>query len=399
MFNCFLFSPPAGSGAWISRRGFTRRLPCYVSVWTEWANVAKPAEYSDYNSGNFNSGNNNNNYNTNSNYNRYNVYNSNTNAGYSSVGGEIKPLDRATSESRRRKQKIRFRSILLPPQNGGAACPHLKETKAVDPPKNDWIPNEGFPRSNEEMREATGFHKRDPISELADRFARYFLSPVALKNPFGIQGESTLVPRDIVFLVDMSGSITLKDFAKAMDALADLIGEICGGVNGQMNSNRVSVVTFDQRVVLNFDFDDHLSLADVQKAVRRVTPMRGATCTGNAIKYVYEFILGNLTSGIRPYGRSDKDVLILTDGLSNCGVEVDKWAPLLKLRANVFSLLIGSYTQAGILQIESMVSDPVPTHLFSLQNYNQFEELVTRIKSSKNPFPCVPLVMESLNTR
>ena len=51
-------------------------------------------------------------------------------------------------------------------------------------------------------------------------------------------GETTLVPRDIVFLVDMSGSITLKDFAKAMDALADLIGEICGGVNGEMNSNR-----------------------------------------------------------------------------------------------------------------------------------------------------------------
>ena len=47
-----------------------------------------------------------------------------------------------------------------------------------------------------------------------------------------------MVPRDIVFLVDMSGSITLKDFAKAMDALADLIGEICGGVNGEMNSNR-----------------------------------------------------------------------------------------------------------------------------------------------------------------
>lgn len=266
----------------------------------------------------------------------------------------------------------------------------------------EWIPNlvdDEFSRNSGELRAPRGSPKRDPISELAARFARYFLSPVALKNPFGTQGETTLVPRDIVFLVDMSGSITLKDFAKAMDALADLIGEICGGVNGQINSNRVSVVTFDQRVVLNFDFNDHLSLASVQKAVRRVTPLRGATCTGSAIKYVYEFILGNLTSGIRPYGRSDKDVLILTDGLSNCGEEVEKWAPLLKLRANVFSLLIGSYTQAGILQIESMVSDPVPTHLFSLQNYNQFEELVSRIKSSKNPFPCVPLVMDSLHTR
>ena len=57
------------------------------------------------------------------------------------------------------------------------------------------------------------------------------------------------------------------------------------------------MVTFDQRVVLNFDFNAHSSLVSVQKAVRRVTPLRGATCTGNAIKYVYENILGNLTSG------------------------------------------------------------------------------------------------------
>ena len=38
----------------------------------------------------------------------------------------------------------------------------------------------------------TGSSKRDPLNELAARFARYFLSPVALKNPFGIQGDFIL---------------------------------------------------------------------------------------------------------------------------------------------------------------------------------------------------------------
>ena len=40
LLNCCLVAPPRGVQAWIAR-GFTRRLPCYVSSWTEWANVAQ----------------------------------------------------------------------------------------------------------------------------------------------------------------------------------------------------------------------------------------------------------------------------------------------------------------------------------------------------------------------
>ena len=59
----------------------------------------------------------------------------------------------------RREQKVRFRSVLLPPQNGGAPCPRLMETKYVEPANIEWTPNlidDKYSRSAGELRAIRG---------------------------------------------------------------------------------------------------------------------------------------------------------------------------------------------------------------------------------------------------
>jgi len=275
--------------------------------------------------------------------------------------------DRLTGVQNRRRQ------IYIRPRNGGTPCPPTKEFRKIDGSKVDYL-------------EATAL-----------RFEKAFLSPsISMANLY--TGRAEIKPRDVLFLVDMSGSLSEEQFARTMSALAELVGKICGGVGSQPQQNRVAVVTFDHRVRLDFKFDVHFTLQEVQKAIRGIKPMRGATCTGDALKFAAEQLYGDPSSGARPHGKSVKDVLVLTDGLSNCGADVAKMAAKLKIQSNVFGLLIGSYTYPGVTEIENLVSTPSNNHIFSLQYFNHFLEMVTRIMSPQNTFPCVPLVVDDLRT-
>jgi len=268
--------------------------------------------------------------------------------------------------------QTRRRQIYIRPRNGGTPCPPTKEFRQINGKKVDYL------------------------EAMALRFEKAFLSPSAMANLY--TGRAEIKPRDVLFLVDMSGSLTEEQFAKTMSALAELVGKICGGVGQGPNENRVAVVTFDHRVRLDFKFDVHFTLQDVQRAIRAIKPMRGATCTGDALQFAAEQLYGDPSSGARPHGKSVKDVLVLTDGLSNCGADVAQMAAKLKVQSNVFGLLIGSYTYPGVTEIENLVSTPSNNHIFSLQYFNHFLEMVTRIMSPQNTFPCVPLVVDELRT-
>lgn len=93
-------------------------------------------------------------------------------------------------------------------------------------------------------------------------------------------------------------------------------------------------------------------------------------------------------TGVRDATESVKEVLVLTDGKSNCGKKVAVEVKKLQVKAFVFALAIGRFSTRGKKEIESMVSRPLLDHIFSLPNFKNFFEMVEALKHY--PDVCVP---------
>lgn len=72
-------------------------------------------------------------------------------------------------------------------------------------------------------------------------------------------------------------------------------------------------------------------------------------------------------------------MLILTDGLSNCGGDVIEAAKQLQDTADVFALVIGSFSDSGMDELTKYVSEPVGKHLFAVKQLQDFRLLVETV--------------------
>lgn len=63
-------------------------------------------------------------------------------------------------------------------------------------------------------------------------------------------------------------------------------------------------------------------------------------------------------------------------------------APTLREKASVFALVIGQSVRNA--EIESYVSEPVNSHLFAIQGYQNLTTLVDYIESSIQQITCAP---------
>lgn len=109
------------------------------------------------------------------------------------------------------------------------------------------------------------------------------------------------------------------------------------------------------------------------------------------LSYIHDLLF----SGMRKDPKIDKEVLILTDGQSNCGGDISSAVEKLKTRARVFALLIGDGTPEGLEEMTSYVSTPVQDHLFAIKNYNELDSLLQMIQSQSQP--CIPLDIPQQN--
>ena len=90
--------------------------------------------------------------------------------------------------------------------------------------------------------------------------------------------------------------------------------------------------------------------------------------------------------------RSDviQEVLILSDGRSNCGGDATVAAKSLHNTADVYAIMIGNHTPDGMDELTSYVSAPSHEHLFALDNYSQLKELVDLIQAALPNIDCAP---------
>ena len=88
-----------------------------------------------------------------------------------------------------------------------------------------------------------------------------------------------------------------------------------------------------------------------------------------------------------------QEVLILTDGQSNCNKNATVAARKLQQKAAVFGLMIGKQTLKGEEELKSYVSVPVKQHLFAIDGFQDLKKLLEQIELEINDPrtpPCAP---------
>lgn len=97
-----------------------------------------------------------------------------------------------------------------------------------------------------------------------------------------------------------------------------------------------------------------------------------------------------ILSGMRTSPNVRQEVLILTDGLSNCGGNATVAALALQNVADVYGLMIGRQQERGAAELESFVSDPTRDHIFAIENLRDLRSLVDDIEEYLDQNPCAP---------
>ncbi|XP_053395026.1 uncharacterized protein LOC128555742 [Mercenaria mercenaria] len=267
-------------------------------------------------------------------------------------------------------QQIRTRTITQPSIGAGDICPELEEIRYTDN-----VPS---------------------VNVTAKHVKSYFVRPNGNYN--GDNQNVQGMPRDLLIIMDSSGSIRSSRYEDAKIQTSKLIGLLCptdvpfDKVAGQpYQYNQAAMLTYSDIVEETFDFKRYNTTADIQNAISRATYFDMSTNTAEAFRRA----IGLFTNakGARDPARAKREVLILTDGRSNNAHDSLAAAESLKQVADVYGLITGSFSLHGKEEITRYVSQPPNRHLFYVENYAILRTLVAYIEREKTrarPDWCAP---------
>ncbi|XP_066295195.1 matrilin-2-like [Branchiostoma lanceolatum] len=255
--------------------------------------------------------------------------------------------------------RLRTRVILRHPSNGGTACGPNEETEQL--PAGETITPQ----------------------ETAQAFDSFFLrrQTTLTRNP--------AAERDLLVILDESGSIGVAVFEEAKEALAKLLGYICPRIGPDVYGNpyhQVAFMTFSSSYEEHFDFDDYGSYAGVRDAILQETYSSGTTATHDALDYARTTMFANgdfsvSAKGLRP--ESMKEVLLITDGQPNsASATVAAAEELQSIGVDVFALGIGNNIAQN--HMEQLVSHPAYKHIFHLGSFDDFHTIVDTVEQQYN---------------
>ena len=168
---------------------------------------------------------------------------------------------------------------------------------------------------------------------------------------------------DLLFLLDESGSVGNDSHQLGLQFMDSVISFY----DISPDSTRVAVISFSSSANVEFDFDDHSTLEQLQNAIRGISYNSGYTYTALALKLAAELFNDPSNSGARPISAGiPRVVVLITDGRSN-GYSIIQ--PAMNLQAagvTVYSIGIGNYNLNELLFIASY---PDSDHVFLLQSY------------------------------
>jgi hypothetical protein len=198
-----------------------------------------------------------------------------------------------------------------------------------------------------------------------------------------------IVPIDIVFVLDSSGSITNTNWGLMMDMLANIVGKLNLGAN----AINAAFVQFGSKVKVVQTLTSSLSTLNSKITWLRSNHMASSTATGDALKQAVT--TAQATTRTPAYA---KVIMLFTDGLCNAGTENPiTWSTNLRLWQNgtyptnpakpvpwkLVAAGLGDQlywnNNAGWNQVVSMNYDPALTMAAS---FNNLDSLVSQVVSA-----------------
>ncbi|XP_072021860.1 uncharacterized protein [Amphiura filiformis] len=191
---------------------------------------------------------------------------------------------------------------------------------------------------------------------------------------------------DLAFVIDGSGSIDAINFETAKN----FVMRVVDGFNIGPNNTRVGVIQYSASPVIEFDFDDYSTKADVQAAVTAIRYQDGGTNTGDAIYLMTNTLFGP-SRGARPRSLNIPRVaVIITDGQSQDQV----LGPANDARNSmitIFAIGVASYDQG---ELNEIANDPDAQFTFTADNFDVIANLKALIGTAACRVPVeVPVDM------
>lgn len=186
------------------------------------------------------------------------------------------------------------------------------------------------------------------------------------------------VKKDVVFVVDKSGSIAQADFDTAIDFLKDVVTALTIGTGDV----QVSVVSFSDSYNEEFDLDDYTTQANLLTAIdglKSSITTNGGTFTADALNYVQST---SFTAGKGVRGDADPIVVVMTDGLSQNAAETTTAADLIRSSITgsiIYVIGIGSDLSSTTQELLNIASDPDSDNVLYVTYFNYICNLVPNI--------------------
>ncbi|XP_052078403.1 collagen alpha-1(XII) chain-like [Mytilus californianus] len=190
-------------------------------------------------------------------------------------------------------------------------------------------------------------------------------------------------PKDVVFVLDRSGSLDASDVTDAIEFIYNVTVWLTIGDNNAL----ISLVTFSDNVTEEFNLGNFPNKTDLLSAIESLSNMTsyGGTFTFDALEFVLTTSF-NESSG----GRSgaERAVVVLTDGASLNYIQTVTMADRTRseLGAEIFSIGIGSTQDSD--ELNDIANDPDSYYALSVQDYvylcNLVPTLVIRLDMTVN---------------
>jgi len=204
----------------------------------------------------------------------------------------------------------------------------------------------------------------------------------AITTTFNPQATTTLTPslvtkpptadacyKDIVFVLDASGSVGATNFK----TMLSFVGQIISHINIGQNAAHVALMTFDSRTYIQWKLNAYDTQNETIDALSHVRYTSGTTHTAEALAMVRTDLLTS-AGGDRPL--ADNVVIVVTDGQSNNGALTKAEARQLHVISNdVVAIGVGS----GTHQEELVAIATGPNHLFNLQDFHGLHPIVLNV--------------------
>ncbi|XP_067654525.1 collagen alpha-1(XII) chain-like [Haliotis asinina] len=181
------------------------------------------------------------------------------------------------------------------------------------------------------------------------------------------QTDCSLEEKDLIFIIDDSGSISASDFLLVKEFVLN-VTETFTISNVTVN---VAVITFATFATVEFYLDDYSDdKAALTAAVMAIVQSNGATFTDEALALARTDVL-DPARGDR--ATADNVVILITDDISNDPERTRNESDMLRQFAEIFAVAIAVDDES---EINYVGDDPDGEYVFSLSSYSELPGIV-----------------------